>query len=241
MNEIDAMNAFMEHMLQYTVRLVRAEPGKLPKGIASGFIIPVEKRYRVISAAHAIGAYSNWTIETLPVSATETLMLVVPKVQSVATIPPKGKSDSTDLAWADLDPQLLKEQLLKAPKLPSAPVELPLYTGPLDGPPDSEIPYGFAAWNRVCFDPTDNTLIRQNSCELNMRYIETDVDTGLYKFELARKHQGHGYYRGASGAPIADPEGRIISMLVCGDEGDDLLYGVPLRKHAPLLLATSGG
>ena len=70
-----------------------------------------------------------------------------------------------------------------------------------------------------------------------MRYSETDADTGLYKFELARKHQGHSYYKGASGAPIADPEGRIISMLVCGDEDEVFLYGVPLRKHAARLLA----
>jgi hypothetical protein len=236
MTEADAMNAFMKHMLQYTIRLVRAEPNKLPIGIASGFIIPVEKRYRMISAAHAIGAYANWTVETLPVSSTETLMLVVPKVRKVA-IPPKNKSNSLDLAWADLDPERLKQQLMAAPKLPSSDVELPIYTGPLDREPDPQVPYGYAAWNQVSLDPADDTLIRQNSCELNMRYIGTDAYTGLYKFELARKHQGHGYYRGASGAPIADPEGLIVSMLVCGDEDDDFLYGVPLKKHASVLLA----
>jgi hypothetical protein len=236
MTEVAAMNAFIRHMLQYTIRLVRVEPNKRPVGLASGFIIPVEKQYRMISAAHAIGAYANWTVETLPVSSTETLMLVVPTVRKVA-IPPKSKSDSLDLAWADLNPELLKDQLMAAPRLPSTAVELPLYTGPLDREPDPQVPYGYAAWNRVSFDPTDNTLIRENSCELNMCYVDTDADTGLYKFELARKHQGHGYYRGASGAPIAEPEGVIVSMLVCGDEDDDFLYGVPLKTHARVLLA----
>lgn len=41
-----------------------------------------------------------------------------------------------------------------------------------------------------------------------------DQDGHMNIFRLARSHQGDEYYRGASGSPIADPEGQITSILI---------------------------
>lgn len=247
MNERDAMNAVIEGMLRYTIKLVRAEPGKLhvgktgKAGVASGFIVPVNKHFRIVSAGHAIGAYSGWAVELLPVRDTKTLMLTVSNVQTVATIIPKDGSDELDLAWADVDPAKLAEQLKNDPEMGGLAPELPVYYGPLEVEPDPEKPYGFAAWNQTEFHQVLSTLLRENSCELNMRYLETDTETGLYRFELARQHQGHDYYHGASGAPISGIDGRIVSMLVGGDKdaAEKCLYGIPLRSYASRLLAPS--
>jgi hypothetical protein len=85
MDEMQAMQGFVELMLKITINLVRAEPNQWPVGIASGFIIPVGDRYRIVSAGHAIGATPSWAIETNPVSADlsptelETQLAVAPK------------------------------------------------------------------------------------------------------------------------------------------------------------------
>jgi hypothetical protein len=89
-----------------------------------------------------------------------------------------------------LHPEMLKVQLTAAPKLPRAPIELPLYEGPLNLVPQPAIPYGFAAWNRVELNPSVNKLLRERSYEVYMNYAGVDPDTDLYRFELSRPHQG---------------------------------------------------
>ena len=237
MDEAAAMQAFVEHMLTYTIRLVRAKPNEWPFGIASGFVIPVAGRYRIVSAGHAIAAASNWVMETVPESETETLMLIIKAVHSVAKIPRRDKTNSLDLAWADLNPEELKEQLAKAPKKPRTDLELPTYIAPLDAVPDPETAYGFAAWNNVEAHPMISTLRRESRYEFAMRFVGIHPKNKLYLFEPAREFQGHEYYEGASGAPIADPNGLIISMLVGGDRDEKYLWGVPLAKHAKKLTA----
>lgn len=105
MSEAEGMQAFIDHMLMYTIRLVRAEPNKFPIGISSGFMIPVEDRIRVISAGHAISAKPNWAVETVRVSDWETLMLNVADVKALAKIGPKGPTHSRDLAWGGPVPE----------------------------------------------------------------------------------------------------------------------------------------
>jgi hypothetical protein len=235
MDEQTAADEFVRHMLSMTLRLVRLSGSNEPRAIASGFLTRVGTKYRVVSAGHAIGASQGWTIETLPVSARETLMLTVEGVQTVTTIQPNCQIGSLDISWADIDPQAIEEQLKNDPRRPTQPVELPLYVGPLDGQPSEGTSYGFAAWNRVEYHPDREAIHRDASFELHLAFEGIDPSGGLYRFRIARRHQGDEYYRGASGAPIADSEGRFISMLVCGDAAQNALYGVPLARHAPAL------
>jgi hypothetical protein len=51
---------------------------------------------------------------------------------------------------------------------------------------------------------------------------------GLYVFSIP-KHQGHAYYKGASGAPIIEPGGKIVAILVKGSVEKNELYGYPLK------------
>lgn len=61
-----------------------------------------------------------------------------------------------------------------------------------------------------------------------MKYTGRVNEHGLYVFSIP-KHQGHPYYKGASGSPIIDPEGRIFAILTGGCETNNELYGYPLR------------
>lgn len=235
MDEELAMRAFVEQMLRVTVSLMQVEPNRWPVGIASGFIIPVEGRYRVISAGHAIAAKPNWAIETVPVSETKTLMLTVRNVHSLAKTETEMRTHEFDIAWADLYPEQLREQIESAPKKPQKPIEITLYEGPLDEAPKDDIPYGFAAWNGFEGHKDINKAMREARFELNLRYRGIEQSNGLYIFEPARQFQGKEYYEGASGSPIADPEGKIVSMLVGGDGIAGYLWGVPIAKYATVL------
>lgn len=64
-----------------------------------------------------------------------------------------------------------------------------------------------------------------------MCYVGSRTQGGLYEFRLARPHQGRKYYKGSSGAPIADEEGLIVALVVGGEPDKDLIYGVPLARY----------
>ena len=113
-------------------------------------------------------------------------------------------------------------------------IELPAYQGPIHDEPKGNRAYAFASWSRTEFHPAKQTLIRDSACEAGMRYVGNDSN-GLYKFELSRKHQGHDYYKGSSGAPIADEEGKIVSIVLKGDEDDNIIYGFPISSLAEII------
>jgi hypothetical protein len=81
-----------------------------------------------------------------------------------------------------------------------------------------------------------NVVERFPAYEIGMEFIGTDP-RGMYRFRLEGKHKGHDFYRGASGAPIADREGVIIALVANGDEaGDDIIQGVPFADAMAVAL-----
>lgn len=53
----------------------------------------------------------------------------------------------------------------------------------------------------------------------------------LYKFKLPKKHPGHEYFRGTSGAPIMDNEGNVVALVCEGDVNEDLIFGVSIKQY----------
>ena len=68
-----------------------------------------------------------------------------------------------------------------------------------------------------------------------MDFEGTDEKYDPYRFKLARNHQGHKYYCGSSGSPIADLSGKIVAIVVCGSAVDNAILGFPLRRIEYLL------
>ncbi len=51
-----------------------------------------------------------------------------------------------------------------------------------------------------------------------MRIEQKKQDEHINYFKTARQIQEHEFYEGASGSPIADPTGKICSILIGGTE-----------------------
>jgi hypothetical protein len=83
--------------------------------------------------------------------------------------------------------------------------------------------YGFAVINNFEFVKSGDNLILPLYCCHELFLELVDQDEHINYFKIARKFQGHEYYKGASGSPITDEEGAITSILIGGDEDTGVL------------------
>jgi hypothetical protein len=98
--------------------------------------------------------------------------------------------------------------------------------------PSGDRTYGFAPWIGDWFHPRSRELGFRLAFELYMKFDGTPQDgefAGFDRFLLARDHQGHDYYHGASGAPIADEQSWIVSLGAGGDCTAGVIFGCPLQ------------
>ena len=87
--------------------------------------------------------------------------------------------------------------------------------------------YGFFGQSNFS---TDNWyMFSQSKLVLDLKFIGIEDD--YYKFKLPIKHPGHDYFKGTSGAPIIDTDGNPIALVCHGDEKEDIIYGVALKKY----------
>jgi hypothetical protein len=262
------VQAFVEHMLQYTIRLARLNAELKPiEGAASGFILNREGSQYLMSAGHVFRSGGDWGIETDVVVSGETVVIPVSSIQLISRITldssegavdafqallatsevielaeiqkycsdPSASPEPLDIAWTELSIAKLRETLSADDRLKDVTWSLPAYTGPVDVEPSSSEPYGFAAYSRVEFHQDISRLLREEAYEVGMQFVGIDPKHDLYKFKLARNHQGDAYYKGSSGAPIADPTGKIVAIVVCGSEADNIIYGFPINRIGNLL------
>ena len=113
-----------------------------------------------------------------------------------------------------------------------AAMDLRCYLGPTGDQPVPDQAYGFAAPNRDQWSGPEErgVIIRDVSSEVYMTLKATESSRNSFTFELARKHKGHRYYRGVSGAPIADVHGTIVALVVAGQPRKRLIKGGGFAK-----------
>lgn len=241
----EGVQQFVDHMLLTTMRLVRVqdEDSLSPVEVASGFLLERDEWYYLVTAGHVFED-EKWVLETRDTKDHQVLQLRIPAPILLVSLTLR-RSESPrrlDVAWSRMD-SLRALDNAEERSLDDSSV-LPIYRGPLNEKPIREEAYGFASWSQVEYHKSLGKLRREAVYETGMQYDGTQrvslsgevKDTQeVHRFKLDGGHKGHEYYRGASGSPIADPEGKIVSVLVGGSEEDDILYGFPIQTMCTLI------
>jgi hypothetical protein len=110
--------------------------------------------------------------------------------------------------------------------------------------PQAGVRYGFAGHTKPSLE--DHTLIAADVkfCFTELRvcfplsFVEQRED--LFAFRLPVEHPGHEYFRGCSGAPIVDEEGRVVALVCEGSLEDSIIYGISLRRYQVALDVHTG-
>lgn len=110
--------------------------------------------------------------------------------------------------------------------------------------PEAGIRYGFAGNTMPSLE--DHALIAADVkfCFTELRVCFPLSFVGqrddLLAFRLPVEHPGHDYFRGCSGAPIIDEEGRVVALVCEGNIEDSIIYGVSLRRYRVALDVHTG-
>lgn len=235
----------IHHLLSFSLNLVRFKGRKTfgePCGLSTGFLVKKANRHYLLSAGHSMRRKSAWFWETNVILAQDRTTLCIPigpftLLKSIRLRPGgNSKTSNIDFAWADCDIGTLQTLFKNDDKLKGQKLELQFYSGPLDCVPVlHDEPYTFAAWNRGTLVPLGSLFLqREVAYETSLEYTGKNR-SGNYVFKLARTHMGHKYYQGASGAPIASPEGKIVSMVLGGNVKTNEIYGLPIAEYTNLL------
>lgn len=216
-----------------TVRLYRGiDQQTTPTGARCGFIIQRNNRMIAITAAHKSHVDDHWFVD-----------MNINKGKSSVHAPLNGLThwwkanldndnppEQLDIAWAQIDWDAFTSQLISEGWDPKEPVPIFPYVGPVE-PPKKNVPYGFHAQSAVQMDANLGLIFPVHATETNLRYSHFDPKRNAYVFDLGKTHPGHAYYEGASGCPIADEHGQIVSILLGGDTSRNILWGAKLTDY----------
>ncbi|HWA27432.1 MAG TPA: hypothetical protein VG734_17385 [Lacunisphaera sp.] len=241
-----AGRTLIDQLLGLTFNLVQADDPihpTAPSDLASGFLIAKAGQLYLLTAGHVANQRRPWFWE-FPLEAHRGCLLVPlgPFIRyAAAAISPGGgmviqggRVPAADFAWAPFDPVALSAKLRAFPG-PKAPLTYEYYHGPLDQPPQSGSTCVLAAQNRATLYHGRLTYLHREPCVQDLVFQSTNAK-GHHMFHPSGGHQGHDFYRGASGAPIMNETGHLVSMLIGGDEKVHEIYGQPL----PLIAHLSG-
>jgi hypothetical protein len=234
-NTTEAGAPVHETLLHLTCRLVRMDESHHPVNVASGFIVERQGSVFILSAGHALRK-GRWCLET-DVSFASTYETVCIPLNDVFWAGPMLHKDDLEFGFARLDIEMLQKEAQKNERLRDKNIEFFAYRGPMfDEPVLGKATYSYASGKGTTWeDESRKVLLREETGECGMTYEGRSQQGDLYCFLLPLAHKGHHYYCGASGSPIADEDGKVVSLLLKGNPEANMLYGLPLKDYIRLL------
>ena len=204
---------FIDSLTKVTVRISTFNEAGILTGRASGFLYQpeIDKIPLIITAGHKLPESGSF-IETSIVKDGELLLINAGKFNIFYN------NDGVDYAYCELPIEKYIQDIEKYTD-----VEFIAYKDKFINVVKDEV-YGFAVVNDYAeFVKRENGFNLPSYCcyEIYLELVKQDEHINYFK--PARNFQGHEYYQGASGSPIANPEGAITSILIGGCQETGLL------------------
>lgn len=214
---LENITRFIDHLTRFTIRIVKVGSNRAISSLSSGFLYQSDlgSPIVVITAGHNTPPKGVF-IETRIVKDGQTLCVNAGKFTVF------HNSDNIDYAYSRLPMDIIQRDLDKNIK-----VEYIAYRHKFMRAKKQEA-YGFAVWNNYEFIKSGSSLLLPKYCcyEVGMELIEQDEHINYFKTAGPLKEDE--YYQGASGSPIADPGGRVTSILIGRTEDKKYLKGFRL-------------
>ncbi|MBS1683226.1 MAG: hypothetical protein JSS76_00620 [Bacteroidetes bacterium] len=208
---------YIDHLLKVTFRICHWNEEGALIGRSSGFMYKKNENspILVITAGHNTPPDGSF-IETSHMHNGQTAALLAGHFNVFY------EEDGIDYAYSILPVETIQKSLEN-----DMAFEFKVYNMPFVKAVKDEA-YGFAVKNNYEFVRSGNTLVLPQYLCTELYLTLDEQDEHINYFLPSRTINTHEYYRGASGSPIADVEGRICSILIGGTEPRKHLKGFRL-------------
>ena len=205
--EIANIKNYVEHMAKLTIRIVKMDETGNLTGLASGFIFHPDKDKPpiVITAGHSTPEKGCF-IETNIIKDGKTLCINAGEFKSFHS------QEGVDYAYS-----YLNNEMIQNVKDNKSSFEMISYLHEFVKADKNE-EYGFAVLNNYEFVKNGDAYILPRYCcyEVGLKLVKQEEHINYFK--TLGQIRDHEYYKGASGSPVSDPEGRITGILIGGTE-----------------------
>ena len=243
-DETAGINEFLKRMFELTVYVVGCDDGGRPlQTWGSGLLWERGDTLTLLTVAHNFKGGKPKRLDARFHGPGGSLLIEIPQPGWMATAQLNANAGTidaardVDFAWVNYNLPSLQAKIDVNPHgVETKP--FPALRTPPTRYPNRSRPYGFAAAIASAYDPRTIELHTRQAYEACMAYDGDEATgeyAGCYRFKLARQHQGHEYYRGSSGAPIADEEGHPVALVAGGNAVENVIFATPLQPFVRYL------
>lgn len=219
-----------------TQNIHQLDDERRPVGHASACLIRYQGIVFVLTVSHATGNQGDWAVEIdFDTAAGKTRMHRIGGMNFLKIA--RLKHHKLKIRDVDFSYKLLTEPIEPRFQI-VAPSGAITHDEPkriidtdLSATPFAEETYGF--WGCVGHNYDTFYLRVEPKLETEMKF--DGEHEGLLFFKTKAPYKSYEEYRGCSGAPIFDSQGRLVSLVVQGDKHKTGIYGVNLRDFRAAL------
>jgi hypothetical protein len=223
-----------------TVHLVALDESNKPGGgIGSGCLLRIDGRLVMLGVRHVTNNSKRWGLQ-IKYTQNRGMMIFQIGAPTYFTRFTFGDESITDLDFFVLPielPELPRHQKWEAIDVCSRdePVRIFELSDLVD--PNEHDNYEFAGLVQPCLINGPVTFYEMVLTEESEMKFDAD-EKERFRFSLSHPHPGHDSYRGTSGAPITNQDGKLAALVMSGCECTASVFGFPIRRHLPVILAT---
>jgi hypothetical protein len=219
------------------VQLRQLDELSMPINHASGVIVNYCNKKVLLSVFHATRDFSNWALEIKTDFAIGTQLKWLGLLGTAVV----GNTTHDEIKRIDFSYTTLPEdiktfhQVIEPETNTVYEHERLILDIDFNVKPSANKKYSFFGQTEI--NNNGNVINSTGKLITEMDFVEEKEQ--FYVFKLPFKHPGHQFFKGASGAPILDNDGNLISIVSRGENEQDvikdLIYGLNLKKYKSII------
>lgn len=224
------LNKLENTIILSSIPIKKLDLDLMPIGSASSCLIRYTGNLIIFTVAHATGDFGNWAIEIdVDFNNDRSKMYQIGQMNFLA----KADINIGEIKDIDFSYALIKEnikpmhQFIDGENKEIISIPKRIISTDLESIPDKDNEYGFYGLTRSSLDGYFLTFAP--SLEMNMKYVGNQDD--FFIFKLNHEYGEHANYKGCSGAPILDNDGKLVALVAKGDKDNDCILGIGLQKY----------